>query len=73
MRFNYKRLFLKMADQCISNEDLCKKAGVSSATLTKIKSETGSFRPTTVGRIAQALGVTAEYLTDEGQTWANGQ
>jgi len=64
MRFNYKRLLLTMADQCISNEDLCKKAGVCGATLTKIKSKTGTFRPTTVGRIAQALGVTAEYLTE---------
>jgi len=54
-----------MANECMMSKDLAEKSGVSLPALTNIKSGKREPRPDIVGKLAKALNVTPEYLTEK--------
>ena len=67
MKCDQKRLYMAMANMCISQAELCKKAGISVNTLLKIKAGK-TIRPITFGRLAKTLGVSIDYLMERDST-----
>ncbi|GHU75099.1 hypothetical protein FACS1894188_05210 [Clostridia bacterium] len=67
MKINISNLLLAMAKERASVEDVCLKSGVSNPAFIKIKSGKQNPRPSTLGKIAKALNVSVEYLTDMGE------
>ena len=65
MKLNRHRLLLAMANECMMSKDLAEKSGVSLPALTNIKSGKREPRPDIVGKLAKALNVTPEYLTEK--------
>jgi transcriptional regulator with XRE-family HTH domain len=65
MRINPERLALAMAEACLTTRDLQEKGHLSNATITKAKNDP-EYKPTlkTIGKIAKALNVSVEYLTE---------
>ena len=61
MKINFAKLEVAMANACISIGELSKKANLNYSTLTRIKSGKNA-NPSTVGKIAKALGVRVEEL-----------
>lgn len=68
MRINQDRLALEMAKACKPISALCKEAGVTQPTLSRIKSGAQNTRPVTIGRIARALGVRVEDIIEMEMT-----
>lgn len=64
MKINKDRFNLALANSCMTISDLQNAGDISSATLSRIQSGTCEPRPKTIGKIAKALGVTAEYLIE---------
>ena len=56
MIINFKKLDLVLAEKCMCGANLCTKAMISSATLTRAK-KGSNVRTSTIGRIARVLGV----------------
>ena len=67
MRVNPDRFEMAKANACMSNRDIRAIAKISDVSLTRIGKGRGETRPQNVGRIAQALGVSVEYLIGEAQ------
>jgi transcriptional regulator with XRE-family HTH domain len=67
MRINPEKLALAMAKSCLTTRDLQVKGQLSNATITKAKNDP-DYKPTlkTIGKIANALNVSVEYLTEKG-------
>jgi len=65
MRINPERLTLAMAESCLTTRDLQVKGRLSNATITRAKNDP-AYQPTlkTIGKIAKALNVSVEYLTE---------
>ena len=65
MRINPERLSLAMAEACLTTRDLQTKGSLSNSTITKAKNDP-AYRPTlkTIGKLAKALNVPVEYLTE---------
>ena len=65
MRINPERLALAMAVACLTTRDLQEKERLSNTTITKAKNDP-DYKPTlkTIGKIAKALNVPVEYLTE---------
>ncbi len=61
MKIDAKKLEIAMANECITRNELAKKAKVAEVTLTKIKAGK-NFKPVTIGKIAKALKVKVEDL-----------
>jgi transcriptional regulator with XRE-family HTH domain len=57
MRIDSNKLDLAMARACVSIAELRDKSGVSDVTLARIRRGAQEPRPSTVGRLARALGV----------------
>lgn len=64
MKVNKEKLDLAMATNCLSFEKLSKITGVSPVTIARIKNGSQKPRPSTVGKIAKALGMKVEDLID---------
>lgn len=65
MKINNEKLKLYQAQECLSNKDLIKKAGISLSTLAMVKAGKRECQGITVGKIAKALGVSVtDLLTD---------
>lgn len=65
MKANYKKLTLAMARACMDTRDLEKASQLPHSTLNNVIMGV-SVRPSTIGRVARALGVdVTEILEDE--------
>lgn len=64
MKINVKKLNIAMAEKCLNNTKLCKKANIGTATLSKIKSNKNECLPVTVGKIAKALNIPVNELIE---------
>ena len=61
MKINSKKVEMVLADRCMLYTDLAKKSNLSPFTITRMR--TGAeVNPSTVGKIAKALGVTVQEL-----------
>jgi len=65
VKLNRKNLLIAIANAGINDHDLCLMSGVSRPALTKIKACRNNPKPVTIGRLARALNVSVEYLTQE--------
>jgi DNA-binding Xre family transcriptional regulator len=65
MQINVKRFNVTMAKLCLTTRDLQKMGGLSRSTIAKVKHDP-SYEPNlkTIGKIAKALDVSVEYLTE---------
>lgn len=64
MKINKNKYDLALANSCLSDVELSKKAGVSILTIGRIKKGSSIIRPLTVGKIAKALNVPVVELID---------
>ena len=64
MTISTKRLEALLGAKNLTKKDFSKHCGVSRQTLSTIVRR-GTCEPRTAGKIARALGVTIEYLTEE--------
>lgn len=64
MKLSTDKLFLAMANACITITELASKSNVSRPALTKCASGKSNPRPATIGKIAKALGVRVEELIE---------
>lgn len=64
MRINVINLNLAMATKGVSHKELEEIASVSGATISRMKNGSQTPRPKTIGKIAKALNVSVEYLTE---------
>ena len=66
MKINRRNLTLAIAKSCMTAREIQKAGRLSCTTLARAKNDCG-YKPTTVtvGKIARALGVSVEYLTEE--------
>lgn len=65
MRIDRTVFLNELARNCMTINDLSKKAGVSYVTVHRIKNGTQEPMPKTVGKLAKALNVTVETLIKE--------
>lgn len=65
LKLDRRKLDLILAEKCYSLVDLTKKAGVSSALITKVVSENYTLTTKTLGKIAKALEVKPQDLIQE--------
>ena len=65
MKINIQKLDVAMARACMTGKELQKQAEISDVSLAKIRGGTQEPRPSTVGRIARALGVDVEAIVEE--------
>lgn len=65
VKINPTRFNVTMAKLCLTTRDLQKSGGLSRSTIAKVKNDP-NYVPNlkTIGKIAKALGVTVEYLTE---------
>lgn len=65
LKLDRRKLDLILAEKCYSLVDLTKKAGVSSALITKVVSGNYTLTTKTLGKIAKALEVKPQDLIQE--------
>lgn len=65
LKLDRQKLELILAEKCYSLSDLTKKAGVSSALITKVVSGKYTLTTKTLGKIAKALDVKPKDLIQE--------
>lgn len=65
LKLDRRKLDLILAEKCYSLADLTKKAGVSSALITKVVSGNYTLTTKTLGKIAKALEVKPQDLIQE--------
>ncbi len=70
MKISIQKLEMAMADACLLTTDLCKMAEINCSTLSRIKAGKEA-NPSTVGKIAKALGVTAQELIETEAATSN--
>lgn len=66
MKVNLEKLNLAMAKACMSTTELIQKTKINQGTLTRIKQGKKAY-PSTIGKIARALGVTVEELINNSE------
>jgi len=67
MKLNTEKLLLGMANACMTITELAEKANVSRPALTRFTSGKSNPKPSTIGKIAKALGVKVEDLIERGE------
>lgn len=70
MKISVQKLEMAMADACLLTTDLCRTAEINCSTLSRIKSGKDA-NPSTVGKIAKALGVTVQELIETEAATSN--
>lgn len=65
MKLDKKRLQIVMARRCIDKKLLAKRAGIAYITLIR-STETGKSKPSTIGKIARALGIDPADIIEGG-------
>lgn len=58
-----ERVRARRGELAYSQRDLQRESGVSGDVIVKLEHDSRSFRPSTIRRVAEALGVSAEWLT----------
>ena len=66
-RVHGDRLRRLRREQFLSHRDLSRISGLSTTTILKLEQERGGARPSTVRRLAEALGVEPGYLAEIGE------
>lgn len=66
-----ERIRERRGELAYSQRDLQRESGVSGDVIVKIEHDARTFRPSTVRRVADALGVSAEWLTTGRETSRN--
>lgn len=64
MKLDSARLQIAMARVCMNAYDVAKKAGIHYATIKRACTRTGA-KPTTIGKIARALGVDVVEIIED--------
>ncbi len=64
MKINDQKLNIAMANKCFDQKALAIKTGVSYATIRR-STQNNKTRPSTIGKIAKALGVAVEDLIEK--------
>lgn len=64
MKIDNEKLKLAMANKVYSAKDLSEKCGVAQITICRITKGAQKARPTTIGKIAKALGVPVEQIIE---------
>jgi len=64
MKLNQDQIALELARQRLSAAELCGKAGISYPAFMKCKSGKHEPRPSTIGKLAYALGVPVEQIIE---------
>jgi transcriptional regulator with XRE-family HTH domain len=64
MKINPKKLELAMAKECMLVGDILKRTKISRATFTRLRNGSANTLPRNVGKVAKALDVSVEYLTE---------
>lgn len=64
MKLNSKRLFVAMADACLTTNELAEKAGISRASINKFVKGTAFPKAITLGKLSKALGIPVENLIE---------
>lgn len=67
MKLDSQKLLIGMANACITITELAEKSNVSRPALTRFASGKSNPKPSTIGKIAKALGVKAEDLIERGE------
>lgn len=65
MKPNGRKIEILMAQQKLSQTELCRRAGVTRPTMTRVRNGYDA-RPETLGVIADALGVSVTEIIEEG-------
>lgn len=65
MKINKTKYEIAIANSCLTDVELSKKADISLQTIVKIKKGSSLIRPITVGKIARALNIPVEELIEE--------
>lgn len=65
LKIDRRKLDLIMAKQCVNLSDVTKKAGVSSALITKVVSGKYTLTTKTLGKISKALNVEPQDLIQD--------
>ena len=65
MKIDEKKLKIAMARACMSRKDLVKVSGVAVGTLCGISAKGGNAAPTTVGKLARALGCDVTEIIED--------
>lgn len=67
IELDIKKLLLLQANECLSMNELCKKAEISRSTLSKIINSKRNTNPKTIGLLAKALNVKVTELLVESK------
>ena len=70
MKISIEKLEMAMANDCLLTTDLCRIAEINCSTLSRIKSGKDA-NPSTVGKIAKALGIGVEKLIETEAATSN--
>lgn len=65
MKINIKKIMLMMARNCINDSEMLKKAGIPFCTWYQIKNGKCTPKPSTIGKIAKALGVDVTEILED--------
>ena len=65
MKLNVYKLLVAMATAKMGNKDLQEATGLSKSIISRYMAGKADPAPKTIGRLAEALGCTVEYLTEE--------
>lgn len=66
MKANRRKLYIAMATACIDSRELAEKAGLPRPTLDGVI-KGHSIRPSTIGKVARALGVPVTEILEEDE------
>ena len=65
MKLDKKAFDLALAKAKLTKQEISQKSGVSSSTITKLLSESQNMRPSTAGKISEALGCNVSDIIKE--------
>lgn len=65
MQLNVKKVLIIMARNCMDDKDLLKKADLSCATWTQIKTGKCKAKTSSIGKIAKGLGVDVTEIIED--------
>lgn len=71
MKINNERFEVALASSCMALKELSEKSGVRQETIARIKKSLQNPNPSTVGKIAKALGVTVQELIETEAATSN--
>nr|DAP92772.1 MAG TPA: Helix-turn-helix XRE-family like protein [Caudoviricetes sp.] len=71
MKINNERFEVALASSCMTLKELSEKSGIRQETIARIKKSLQNPNPSTVGKIAKALGISVEKLIETEAATSN--